>query len=219
MGFSGMSAATEGYGTAHAGLIACPQCDALYRVRSLDHGARAKCVRCHTVLIAPRRKAGMIIIMLALAIMILVFGALWFPFLEISRSGFHNAATLVDAALAFSGGPLIVLSLAVLALIVLIPLTRVLLILYVLVPVVFDRPPRPHARAAFRLSEALRPWSMAEIFAIGCAVSLVKVADLARIEFGPAFWMFAAVVVIIIIQDSFLCRWSVWASLDDEGAE
>lgn len=197
-------------------LIACPQCDALYRARALDHGARAHCLRCHTELIAPRRKAGMIIIMLAISIMILIFGALWFPFLEISRSGFSNSATLIDAALAFSGGPLIFLSLAVLAVIVLIPLTRVLLILYVLGPVVFDRPPLPHARKAFRWSEALRPWSMAEIFAIGCAVSLVKVADLARIDFGPAFWMFASVVVIILVQDSFMCRWSVWKSLDPE---
>lgn len=197
-------------------LIACPQCDALYRVRQLDHGSRADCSRCHTELIAPRKKAGMIIIMLALSIMILVFGALWFPFLEISRAGFSNKATLIDAALAFSGGPLIFLSLAVLAVIVLIPLTRVLLILYVLVPVVFDRPPSARAAEAFRLSEALRPWSMAEIFAIGCAVSLVKVADLARIDFGPAFWMFASVVIIIMVQDSFMCRWSVWKSLETE---
>jgi len=197
-------------------LIACPQCDALYRARTLDNGSRSHCLRCHTELIAPRRKAGMKIIMLALSVLILVFGALWFPFLEISTSGFSNQATLVDAALAFSDGPLIVLSLAVLTVIVLIPLLRVLLILYVLVPVVFDRAARPHARTAFRWSENLRPWSMAEIFALGCAVSLVKVADLARIEFGPAFWMFASIVVIMIVQDSLLCKWSIWKSLDPE---
>jgi paraquat-inducible protein A len=33
------------------------------------------------------------------------------------------------------------------------------------------------------------------------------------IEFGVAFWMFSALVVLIIAQDSFLCRWSVWNSL------
>ena len=33
---------------------------------------------------------------------------------------------------------------------------------------------------AFRLAEALQPWSMAEIFVIGCAVALVKIADLAE---------------------------------------
>ena len=214
-----MSSASSPLTSDLTALIACPQCDAIYRVRDLDHTVEARCTRCHTELIAPRLKAGMVIIMLSLTTLILVFGALWFPFLEITRAGLSNSATLIDAAIAFSSGPLMFLSLAVLAMIVLIPLARVLLTLYVLVPVVFDRPPRSRAAQAFRLSEDLRPWSMAEIFAIGCAVSLVKVADLARIEFGPAFWMFSAVVIIILIQDSYLCRWSVWASLEPENEQ
>ena len=54
---------------------------------------------------------------------------------------------------------------------------------------------------ALRLAEGLRPWSMAEVFAIGCAVSLVKIADLAHVSLGPAFWMFAALVVVTVAQD------------------
>lgn len=196
-------------------LIACPGCDALYRLRQPESGERAICSRCHTVLVAPRRRAGMVIVMLSLSVVILVVGALWFPFLEIASSGFHNSATLIDAALAFTDGPLLVLSLSVAGFIILIPLARVLLILYVLWPVVFDRPPYASAAAAFRLSEALRPWSMAEIFALGCAVALVKVADLAQIGFGPAFYMFAALVIIIAVQDNHMCRWSIWQSLDE----
>lgn len=195
-------------------LIACPQCDALYRAAAPAAGQRAVCQRCGTVLITPRRRAGMTIITLALTVVILVFGSLWFPFLQISAGGLTNSATILDAALSFTGGPLMILSLAVMALILVVPLTRAALTLYVLVPIVFDRAPRPAARQAFRLAEALRPWSMAEIFAIGCAVSLVKVADLADISFGPAFWMFAAVVVISVVQDTFMCRWSVWHSID-----
>ena len=47
---------------------------------------------------------------------------------------------------------MIFLSLATAALIFFIPLLRVLLTLYVLIPVVLDRPPARHAVAAFRLS-------------------------------------------------------------------
>jgi paraquat-inducible protein A len=106
------------------------------------------------------------------------------------------------------------LSLATAALIIFVPLARVILTMYVLVPVVLDRPPARHAIHAFRLSEAMRPWSMAEIFAIGCAVALVKVADLAHVGFGPAFWMFGVLVVLVVAQDSFMCKWSVWNSLE-----
>ncbi|SMY09535.1 paraquat-inducible protein A [Flavimaricola marinus] len=197
-------------------LIACPHCDALYHVVSPKVGERAVCHRCHAVLIAPKRRAGMSIIMLALSVIVLVFGSIWFPFLTIHTSGFSNSATLLDAAFAFTDGPLLLLSLPVLALIVVIPLARVMLLIYVLWPVVLDRKPYQKAREAFLLSEKLRPWSMAEIFALGCAVALVKVADLALIGFGPAFYMFCTLVVIIVVQDNYMCRWSIWASLDPE---
>ena len=194
-------------------LIACPHCDALYHARQPRPGERAVCHRCHTVMIAPRRGAGLKIIALALASVVLVIGALTFPFIGIRRLGLSSDATVLDAALAFSG-PLLIPSLAVFALIIFLPLTRLLLTLYVLTPVVFDRAPWPGAKRAFRWSETLRPWSMAEIFVIGCAVALIKLSDLARVEIGPAFWMFVILVVLIVVQDTFMCRWSVWKSLD-----
>jgi paraquat-inducible protein A len=55
---------------------------------------------------------------------------------------------------------------------------------------------------------------MAEVFAIGCAVALVKLGDLAQIHFGPAFWMFTALVIIVVATDMLLCRYSIWKSLE-----
>lgn len=197
-----------------AALMACPNCDALYRVTQPGAGQRAVCAQCGTVLIAPRRQAGLRIIALSLTVLILVVSAAMFPFLQVSVAGATNSASILDAALAFSSGPMIFLSLGVAALIVFIPALRVLLLLYVLIPIVRDRAPARLAKPAFRLTEALRPWSMAEIFAIGCAVALIKISDLAQIGFGPAFWMFAVLVVIVVVQDNFMCRWSVWKSLE-----
>jgi paraquat-inducible protein A len=196
-----------------ADLIACPECDALYRATEVGNGRRAACVRCHTVLISPRRHAGMAIIALSLTSVVLVVGALVFPFLRIEMRGFAHEASLIDVALSFEGS-LLAVSLMVTAAIILLPLLRALLSLYVLGPIVFDRPPARHATRAFGLSEALRPWSMAEIFAIGCAVSLTKIAELATLTLGPAFWMFGALVLVTVAQDQLVCRWSVWRSLD-----
>jgi paraquat-inducible protein A len=42
----------------------------------------------------------------------------------------------------------------------------------------------------------------------------VKVVDLARVEIGPAFWMFSALVLITLLQDTFTCRWTIWKALD-----
>ena len=195
-------------------LIACPTCDALYSARQPQAGARAVCGRCHRVLIAPRSKAGMQIIALSVSVLVLIVGAAMFPFLTIEAGGLANSASILDTALAFTSGPLLALALAVAAVIILIPMLRTLLVLYVLIPVVFDRPPAARATQAFRWAETLRPWSMAEIFALGCAVSLIKLSDLAQVDLGPAFWMFAVLVVLLVVQDSFMCRWSIWTSLE-----
>ena len=72
------------------------------------------------------------------------------------------------------------------------------------------------AGTAFRWSEDLKPWSMAEIFILGCAVALVKVTELAQVVFGPAFWLFVVLVIVTVFQDGLLNRWSIWQSLEQK---
>ncbi len=195
-------------------LIVCPVCDATYQLQRPKAGERAVCERCHKVLIEPRHQAGMQIIAVAIAVVVLIVAASFLPFLQISAAGRSNSVSIIDAALSFTEGPMLALALLTAGFIIFVPLLRMLLTLYVLIPVVLDRPAARHAVRAFRLSEAMRPWSMAEIFALGCAVALVKVADLATVSFGPAFWMFGVLVVLVIAQDGYMCKWSVWNSLE-----
>lgn len=194
-------------------LIACPQCDALHHDRDLEDGQRARCHRCGVLLVAARHRAFTQVIMLSMTIAILMIGAVFFPFLSIKAAGVSHASSVLDAALAFSGELLAPLSVAVLAMIVLIPIIRVVAILYTLLPLTRGRAPLRHAEAAFRLAEYLRPWSMAEIFIIGTAVALVKVAGLASIGFGPAFWAFAAIVIVVVLEDTFMCKWTIWKTI------
>lgn len=197
-------------------LICCPACDAVYTVTQPGPGERATCARCHTHLIVPRRKAGKQIIALAVSVLVLAVAACTLPFITIGMGGLHNQTSIFGVAFAFSEIRLTYLSLLVAALIVIIPVARVSLVLYVLVPVVLNRPPARRARTAFRYSEELRPWAMAEVFALGCAVALIKIRELAEVGLGPAFWMFGAVAAIMIVQDNFICRWSVWRSIETQ---
>ena len=48
-------------------IIVCPQCDAVYHLKVPKVGEKAVCERCHTVLIEPRKKAGLKIIAIAIA--------------------------------------------------------------------------------------------------------------------------------------------------------
>ncbi len=191
-------------------LIACPVCDAIYEAAEQE---RQTCDRCHTVLSSPERGLSVRILLIAMISAGLIYGAVAFPFLTVERFWISNDATLIEAALAFEG-PLLLLSISVLFLILILPALRLALALYVLGPLVLGMRALPGAATAFRWSEVLRPWSMAEIFVIGCGVALVKIVALADVTFGPAFYMFAGAVILIWIQDRMLCRASLWRALE-----
>ncbi len=195
-------------------LIACPTCDALNRLTDLPDGARARCVRCHATLSAPRQGAMTRIVMLALTSVILMMAAIFFPFLELTAAGITQRSSIMDVVLVFSSGPFLVLALAVGALIIVLPLTRFLAIIYVLAPMAFGNRPARDAIPVFRMAEALKPWSMAEIFIVGVAVALIKVAGLATLSIGPAFWAFVALVLVTALQETFMCRLTIWKTLE-----
>lgn len=198
-----------------ATLVACPACDALHRMAEVPAGGRARCHRCGTLLMAPREGALTRIVMLSATALVLMVAAVFFPFLELQAGGLRQRSSVFDAVMAFSEGLMLPLSVAVAALIVLLPLARFVAILYALAPMALGWAPAAHAAAAFRLAEALKPWAMAEIFIIGVAVALVKVAGLAQVSLGPAFWAFAALVMVTALKDNFMCRLTIWKTLEE----
>ena len=154
------------------------------------------------------------IISLALTAFVMMIAAVSFPFLTLDAKGLHNATSVVDAVLAFNEGYAIPLAVAVAFFIVVIPLIRLGALIYALGPLVREQPPRVGAKRAFGLAERLRPWSMAEIFIVGVTVALIKVAGLAAVTVGPAFWAFAGVVIITVLKDQMICRYSIWEALE-----
>lgn len=195
-------------------LVACPQCDTLHQARSLPENARAHCQRCGTILMTSQPAAIARILSLSLTAFIMMIAAISFPFLTLDAGGLQNATSVIDAILAFKDGLAFPLAVAVAFFIVVIPLLRLAALIYALGPLVRKRKPRQGARAAFGLAEQLRPWSMAEIFIVGVTVALVKVAGLAAVTIGPAFWAFAGVVVITVLKNQMICRYSIWEALE-----
>ncbi len=201
--------------TTGAGLIACPNCDALHRERDLQPGERVQCARCGSVMANPQYGAFTWVIALSVTAMVLMVGAIFFPFLEISRMGFGNKTSLFGVAMAFSHGFLLPLTIVVMILIVGLPLIRAGLLIYTLWPLSMNRGPYRHAARAFRLSEIMRPWSMAEIFVIGTTVALIKIAGLANISLGPAFWTFCAMILATALSDRYTSSVTIWDAIED----
>ena len=195
-------------------LVACPHCDTLHVARELAPGATAYCQRCHAPLMSARPQAIARIFSLALTAMVLMFAAISFPFLDLDVQGQHNATSVIGAIMAFNGGLSVPLAIAVAMFIVVLPLMRLLALAFALGPLALGRSPFRLAGPAFALAESLRPWAMAEIFMVGVTVALIKVAGLANVTIGPAFWAFAGLVVIMALKDQFISRYSVWEELN-----
>jgi len=199
-------------------LVACPQCDTLHYAQALPPNARAYCQRCGIVLMTSQPTAVSRVLSLALTASVMLIAAVSFPFLSLDAGGLHNATSVVDAVLAFQDGPSFPLAVAVAFFILVIPMIRLVALIYALGPLVREKTPHPGARQAFGLAERLRPWSMAEIFIVGVTVALIKVAGLAAVTIGPAFWAFAGVVIITVLKDQLICRYSIWEALDQSTA-
>ena len=174
---------------------------------------RAHCKRCGIVIATERSTAFAQVVSLALTAFVLMLAAISFPFLELDVAGHHNSISVLQAVTVFNDGIALILAFAVAGFIVFLPLLRLSAIIYALAPLVHGRAPRPSAKKAFALAEFLQPWSMAEIFIVGVTVALIKVAGLAHVSTGPAFWAFCALVFITVLKDQLICRDSVWQAL------
>jgi len=196
-------------------LVACPHCDTLHGETTLAPGDKAYCNRCHAVIMSNKPEAFLQIVALAVTAFILMVAAVSFPFLDLDVQGNHNATSVVGAIMAFNEGIAVPLAIAVAFFIVILPLTRLAAIIYVVSPLVVGAKPNPGSRAMFRLADKLRPWAMGEIFMVGVTVALIKVAGIATVTIGPAFWAFTGLVVITVLKDQMMCRYTIWQALDN----
>ena len=130
-------------------LIACPTCDALLLDAPVPVGSRARCHRCGTVLMTPRAGAMTRIVMLAVTAQVLMLGAVFFPFLELSAGGMVHRSSLLDAVLAFSTGLMLPLAFATAALIIVLPMVRLGAIIYALAPMALGWHAARHAVRQF----------------------------------------------------------------------
>ncbi|MBB4864966.1 paraquat-inducible protein A [Pseudomonas nitritireducens] len=178
-------------------LIICEYCDAVYERLPLLRHQRALCVRCGGVL--QRHNPLTIQQRLALAItaaVLLAFANLY-PIMSISMQGLGNAATLWDAVLILSRGPITGIALVLALAVILAPTLQVALLVWVLAFALGGRR-APAFAFCMRWLEALRPWSMLEVCLLGTLVAVIKLAGLLDVIPGIGLVAMAALSVLIL---------------------
>ncbi len=183
-----------------ANLIACHECDALFRKPRISARSVARCPRCGATLYrsASARLDGICAMTLAALITFLI--AQGFPIVELEANGLTSQTTLFGAIVALWNEDMQIVATMVFVSTTLFPLVELISLLYVLVPVRAGFVP-PGFNLVLRAIQFVRPWGMIEVFMLGVLVTIVKMVSLARVipeaslfAFGELTLMFAVVL-------------------------
>ena len=190
-------------------LVACHECDLIHEKRVLSVGQVARCARCNAFLYSNKYNSIDKALAVSLAALIMFVVANAFPFLAISVSGNSQSISIVSAVPALSAGGMWVLGLLCFGFILVIPLLRVIGLLYLLLPMRFSYR-LPGSELVFRGIVAMSPWSMMEIYLLGAVVALVKLASMANIELGLSFWAFALLNMLSALAAQIVDTQTLW---------
>jgi len=176
--------------------LACPDCDLLQTVPELPAGGKASCARCGRTLATGTADPIGRPLALTIAALLLLIIANVDPLIGLSAVGRHASTTIIGGAYQMwiegeRATAIVVGFCAVVA-----PAGYILFMLAVLVGA--GRTPVPAwAGELLRWAEAMRPWSMVEVMMLGILVTLIKIADLAKVE--PGMGMVAVGVLMLLI--------------------
>ncbi|MGH8780617.1 paraquat-inducible protein A [Paraburkholderia sp.] len=194
-------------------LIACHECDALFRKPRLSGRATARCPRCGAALY--RGVSGRLdsICALTVAALITFLIAQGFPIVELETSGITSQTSLAGALVALWEEGMQVVAVIVFCATTLFPLTELVALLYVLVPLRRGHVP-PGFNHVLRAIQFVRPWGMIEVFMLGVLVTIVKMVSLARVIPEAALFAFGALTLMFAVVVTFDPR-TLWDLADD----
>ena len=194
-------------------LIACHECDLLQQKVVVPTGGAAKCIRCGAVLYKHKPNSLDRTLAFTIAGVFLFIVANTFPFLAFNMGGNETHATLVSGTKDLYEQGMWGLAILVLLTTVLIPLIQLSGLIYVLLPLKFNRKLWQMPRV-FRYLRNLQPWSMMEVFMLGILVSVVKLAGMATIVPGIALWSFAILIFVLAAAAASLDPEIVWERVE-----
>lgn len=175
-------------------MVACHECGAVYERNPIAPGAKASCTRCDSELYREIDRSLDKSLALYCTTLVLMLIANTYPFLVMKTAGIREENQVFSSAWALYEFGMGELGLVVLMTSIVFPLTVVLSMLYLLVPVKFGYLPAGHG-FVFRIIRALEPWSLLGVFMLGTMISIVKLQKLATIVPGLGIFAFVGMLV------------------------
>jgi paraquat-inducible protein A len=195
-------------------MIACRNCDTLFHKRILTgRGEIACCLRCGSTLYGTASRRINITSAVTLAALITFLIAQVCPILKLVADGITSQTTLVGAIEVLWHENMQFVAVLVFGSTILFPMTELVALLYVLIPIRAGYIP-PAFNRVLRTIQWVRPWEMIEVFMLAVLVAMVKMLSLARVIPEAALFAFGALTVMLAILVKFDLQ-ALWEIADD----
>ena len=177
-------------------LVVCQYCDTVHRMVPVSRRTRLRCSCCGTELVRQTTISLSTIIALAVAGIIFLLLATLTPLMTLEVKGESFSGSLWTSVFALDYGIFGVVSVIVAVAVFFVPLFQLLLLLYVAIPLRFNRYPAAFA-LAMHVLHALRPWNLVEVLLLGALVAVTKLSSLVTVSPGIGLAALAAVTVLL----------------------
>ena len=155
---------------------------------------------------------------LLLAAMVLYIPANAFPIMHTSAIGGDRADTILEGVAYFVGHGDWAIAAVIFIASVLVPLLKMLALLYLLWSIHRRSPVRPRERTRiYRLTEVIGRWSMVDVFVVALMAALVHLGRIAEITPGPGALAFAAANMVRITTAAAFDPRLIWDRLEPPG--
>lgn len=192
-----------------ANIIACHECDLLQREIAVPPGGVLRCRRCHAELYRNHPAGLERSLALSLAAVVLFVVSNLYPIVGLSVSGTVVETTLLGAVSVLYRDGMWPIAGLVFATTFLMPVVQTLSMLWMLLPLRFNRVPWGPA-FVFRVTHMAAPWGMTEVLILGLLVALVKLAHIASVVVGTALWSFGALMLILAAAGAAFDTRELW---------
>jgi paraquat-inducible protein A len=139
-----------------------------------------------------------------------------YPILELDANGITSQTTLFGALVALWNQDMQIVAVMVFCATTLFPLTELVALLYVLIPIRSGYVP-PGFNQVLRAIQFVRPWGMIEVFMLGVLITIVKMVSLARVIPEAALFAFGALTLMFAVVVMFDPR-TLWDIADELNA-
>ena len=191
--------------------IACKVCAQVHELPVLESGTVASCVRCGSRLADRSRNSLHRTAAFSLAALLLYIPANLLPILHLEIYGAVSENTVLDGAIKFYNEHDYVIATIVLMASVVIPLLKLLGLLFVVTTTSFKSTRLMMLRTwIFRFIDTIGRWAMLDVFVVAIWVAVVKLGELANVTAGKGLLPFGCVVVCTLLASAAFDPQLIW---------